>query len=155
MRRERAGRASARSFRRFESRRRRPPTSWRSWIACAAESIRSRLRSAEQERGNQVVFRASVAMREVAQQVRRTTDEQARGFSSIRENVEGVRQAVEEINSSLREQSNACAQVAGFSKQVFERTRSNEEAAQRMGDSMMDLVRQAEGLRENVARFQT
>lgn len=110
---------------------------------------------AEQDRGNEVVFRSSVAMREVAQQVRRTTDEQARGFVRIRESVEGVREAVEQINGSLQEQSSACGQVAEFLEQVYERTRSNEEAAQRMGQSMTDLVRQAEALREDVARFQT
>jgi methyl-accepting chemotaxis protein len=110
---------------------------------------------AEQDRGNEVVFRSSVAMREVAQQVRRTTDEQARGFGRIRESVEGVREAVEQINASLQEQSSACGQVAQFLEQVYGRTRSNEEAAQRMGESTTDLVHYAEALREDVARFQT
>jgi methyl-accepting chemotaxis protein len=110
---------------------------------------------AEQNRGNEVVFRSSVAMREVAQQVRRTTDEQARGFGRIRESVEGVREAVEQINESLQEQSSACGQVAQFLEQVYGRTRSNEEAAQRMGDSTADLVRYAQALREDVAKFHT
>lgn len=87
--------------------------------------------------------------------MRRTTDEQARGFGRIRENVEGVRDAAEQINGSLQEQSSACAQVAEFLEQVYERTRSNEEAAQKMGVSMSDLARQAQALREDVAKFQT
>ncbi|MCZ6464849.1 MAG: HAMP domain-containing methyl-accepting chemotaxis protein [Proteobacteria bacterium] len=109
---------------------------------------------AEQHRGNEVVHRSSLVMREVAGQVRRTTEEQARGFVRIRESVEGVREAVEQINGSLQEQSNACSQVSEFLEQVSERTRSNEEASQRMGRAMHDLVRQAETLREDVAKFQ-
>jgi methyl-accepting chemotaxis protein len=108
---------------------------------------------AEQSRGNEVIHRSSLTMSEVSQQVRRTTEEQARGFVRIRENVEGVREAVEQINSSLHEQSGACGQVAEFLEQVFERTRSNEEAGQRMGEAMRDLLRQAEALREDVERF--
>jgi methyl-accepting chemotaxis protein len=107
----------------------------------------------EQDRANEIVYRSAVTMREVAQQVTRTTEEQARGFSRIRESVEGVREAVESINLSLQDQSSACSQVAGFLEQVFDGTRSNEEAAQRMGGSMRDLVEQAEKLREDVARF--
>ena len=63
----------------------------------------------------QIVSRSSVTMREIAQQVRRTTQELSHGFC---------------------------------------RTRSNEESAQRMGDSMRALREQAELLREDVARFQ-
>jgi methyl-accepting chemotaxis protein len=107
----------------------------------------------EQDRANEVVYRSAVTMREVAQQVRRTTEEQSRGFSRIRESVEGVREAVERINTSLQEQTNACTQVASFLEQVFDGTRSNEEAAQRMGTSMRDLLSQAEALREDVAKF--
>jgi len=107
----------------------------------------------EQDRANEIVYRSAVTMREVAQQVTRTTEEQARGFSRIRESVEGVREAVESINLSLQDQSSACSQVAGYLEQVFDGTRSNEEAAQRMGGSMRDLLEQAEKLREDVARF--
>jgi methyl-accepting chemotaxis protein len=109
---------------------------------------------AEQDKGNEVVYRSAVTMREVAQQVHRTTEEQARGFGRIRESVEGVREAVETINSSLTEQTEACSQVASFLEQVAEGTRSNEEAAQRMGQSMHSLVDQAEALRDDVAKFQ-
>jgi methyl-accepting chemotaxis protein len=108
---------------------------------------------AEQDRGNEVVYRSAVTMREVAQQVRRTTEEQSRGFGRIRESVEGVRAAVESINASLQDQSSACTQVASFLEQVFEGTRSNEEAAARMGESMRGLLSQAEALRDDVAKF--
>jgi methyl-accepting chemotaxis protein len=108
----------------------------------------------EQDRGNEVVYRSSVTMSEVAQQVRRTTEEQSRGFGRIRESVEGVREAVEQINDSLQGQSAACAQVAEFLEQVFDQTRGNEASAQRMGDAMRGLLSQAEVLREDVAKFQ-
>jgi methyl-accepting chemotaxis protein len=109
--------------------------------------------AADQDRGNEVVYRSSITMREVAQQVRRTTEEQSRGFGRIRESIEGVREVVENINGSLREQSTACSQVAESLEQVFERAESNEEAAKSMGDSIRDLVSQAEALREQVVKF--
>ncbi len=108
----------------------------------------------EQDRGNEVVYRSVVTMREVAQQVRCTTEEQSRGFGRIRESTEGVRGAVESINDSLQDQIDACSQVAVFLEQVSGGTRSNEEAAQRMGESMRDLMAQAEALRDDVAKFQ-
>ena len=110
--------------------------------------------SADQDRGNETIYRSSITMREVAQQVRRTTEEQSRGFGRIRESIEGVREVVENINGSLHEQSTACSQVVNILEQVFERTRSNEAAAQSMGDSITGLVSQAQGLREQVAKFQ-
>ncbi|MCP4039577.1 MAG: hypothetical protein GY733_21720 [bacterium] len=109
--------------------------------------------SADQDRGNEVVYRSSATMRDVTQQVRRTTEEQSRGFVRIRESIEGVREVVENINGSLQEQSTACSQVAQFLEQVFERTRSNEDAARSMRESIRGLVSQAEGLRENVVKF--
>ena len=111
--------------------------------------------SADQDRGNEVVYRSSVTMRDVTQQVRRTTEEQSRGFVRIRESIEGVREVVENINSSLQEQMTACSQVTRFLEQVFERTRSNEEAAGSMNQSVHGLIAQAESLRENVSRFRT
>jgi len=107
----------------------------------------------EQDRGNEVVYRSTLTMREVAQQVHRTTEEQSRGFGRIRESVEGVREAVEQINASLREQSDACGHVAEFLEQVFDGTKSNEFAAEKMGEAMQGLLSQAETLREDVGRF--
>jgi methyl-accepting chemotaxis protein len=107
----------------------------------------------EQERGNEVVYRGSVAMREVAQLVRGTTEEQARGSSRIRESVEGVRETVERINSALQEQSAACASAVEFLGTVGARTRSNEESARRMGEATKQMLRQAEGLRREVRKF--
>jgi methyl-accepting chemotaxis protein len=107
----------------------------------------------EQERGNEVVYRGSVAMREVAQLVRGTTEEQARGSSRIRESVEGVRETVERINSALQEQSAACASAVEFLGTVGARTRSNEESARRMGEATKQMLRQAESLRREVRKF--
>jgi methyl-accepting chemotaxis protein len=110
--------------------------------------------SADQDRGNEVVYRSSVTMREVTQQVRRTTEEQSRGFRRIRESIEGVREVVENIDASLQEQSTTCNQVTEFLSQVFERTRSNEDAAKSMGDSIRGLTAEADALRAQVQKFQ-
>jgi methyl-accepting chemotaxis protein len=111
--------------------------------------------AAEQERGNEVVYRGAIAMREVAQQVRGTTEEQARGSGRIRESVDGVRDAVEQINSALQEQSAACRSVVEFLEEVSSRTQSNEVSALRMDEATKGLVQEAQGLREDVHRFQT
>lgn len=107
----------------------------------------------DQGRSHEVVYRSALTMREVAQQVRTTTEEQSRGFRRIRENVEGVRRTVEQINGSLQEQSQACGEVARFLESVFEGTRTNEEAAGRMGVAMQELLSQAESLRSDVESF--
>ncbi|MEZ4218859.1 MAG: methyl-accepting chemotaxis protein [Myxococcota bacterium] len=115
------------------------------------EEIRSA--GEDQDRGNEVVFRSAVTMREIALQVRRTTEEQSRGFARIRETTEGVRGAVESINASLRQQSEACTQIASFLEQVEDRTRENDRSVQHMGEAMNGLAREAEALRAEVARF--
>jgi methyl-accepting chemotaxis protein len=107
----------------------------------------------EQDKGNEIVYRSALTMREVAQQVRSTTEDQARGFGRIRENVDGVRDAVEQIAGALREQSGACGEVTRFLEQVFEGTRTSDGEAGKMRDAMRDLVLQAERLREDAERF--
>jgi len=110
--------------------------------------------SGEQHRGNEVIHRSALAMRDVSHQVRRTTEEQSSGFNRIRERAEGVRDAVEAIDASLQEQTAACSQAADFLEQVFQGTRSNEQAVRSMADPMRDLLSQAEALRLDVAKFQ-
>ena len=110
--------------------------------------------SSEQDRGNEVVYRGSLAMREVAQQVRGTTEEQSRGSGRIRESIEGVREAVEQIGEALREQSAACRSAVELLETMDRRTRSNEGSAERLDGVAKDLVTQAEDLRRDVRRFQ-
>ncbi len=117
----------------------------------SAEQIGSA--SVAQDRGNEVVYRTALAMREVAQQVHHTTEEQSLGFGRIRESVEGVRSAVEQITGSIDEQSDACGKLSESLNQVFHGTRSNEEAAKQMETAMKELAEQTENLREDVARF--
>jgi methyl-accepting chemotaxis protein len=107
----------------------------------------------EQARGNEVVYRGSVAMREVAQLVRGTTEEQARGSGRIRESVEAVRETVDRINAAIQEQSAACASAVAFLETVGTRTSSNEDSTRRMGEATRALLRQAESLRRDVGRF--
>ncbi|MFK7894290.1 MAG: methyl-accepting chemotaxis protein [Myxococcota bacterium] len=118
----------------------------------SAEQIGSA--SADQDRGNEVVYRTALAMREVAQQVHHTTEEQSQGFGRIRENVEGVRSVVEQITASIGEQSDACGQLSESLDQVFEGTRSTEDVAKQMETAASELAEQTQRLRADAARFQ-
>ncbi len=113
-----------------------------------------RAASVAQDRGNQVIHRSSTSMRELAQQVGGTIDEQSRGSGRIRESVEGVRTAVEQIGEALREQSAACRSAVELLEAMNERTRSNEDSSRRLDQVARDLVAQAETLRCDVRRFQ-
>jgi methyl-accepting chemotaxis protein len=108
----------------------------------------------EQDRGNAVVFQGSVTMREVAAQVRGTSAEQARGAGRMRESTEGMRLAVEQIQAAIREQSEACVAALELLAAVRSRTRENEESAKVMDAVTKGLLVQAEGLRNEVRRFQ-
>jgi len=110
--------------------------------------------SGEQDRGNEVIYRSALTMREVAQQVRRTTEEQSHGFGRIRESVEGVRSTVEHINASLSEHGGACGEVSTFLQQACEGTRSNDDAFDKLGGAMKEVLAQARSLREDVERSQ-
>jgi methyl-accepting chemotaxis protein len=123
------------------------------------EKVRSgveqiRRASVEQDSGHVVVSQSSVMMRVVAQQVRGTTEEQARGSSRIRESIEGVREAVEQINAALQEQSQACASALSVLESVQTRTRSNEDATRTLDDVTRAMSLHAESLKREVERFQ-
>jgi methyl-accepting chemotaxis protein len=120
-------------------------------VRSGVEQIRQA--AVEQDRGNEVAWRGSVAMREAAGAVKATTEEQARGSGRIRESIEGVREAVEQINRSLQEQSGACRSALEFLEAVYGRTRSNEASAERLDNVTRDLVAEAQALRDDVRRF--
>jgi methyl-accepting chemotaxis protein len=109
--------------------------------------------AAEQDRGNDVIYRSSLAMRDVTKQVRGTTEEQSRGSARIRGSVEGVREAVERINGALQEQSTACRSAVEFLGDVHERTRVNEDSVERLEQMTVSLIDQSETLREDVRKF--
>jgi methyl-accepting chemotaxis protein len=109
--------------------------------------------AAEQNRGNVVVFQGAVTMREVALQVRGTTEEQTRGSVRIRESVEGVRESVERINSALQDQSQACSAAADFLEEVRGRSATHEGATRTVEGVARELLVQAEELRGEVRRF--
>ena len=117
----------------------------------AVEEIRSG--GQEQERGNEIVMRGTVAMRNVAQQTHRTTEEQARGTGRIRDSIESVREAVDKIHTALQGQSEECRQAVSFLEQVYERTGSNEDSSRLMSEATQSLQQQADALREAVGRF--
>ena len=120
-------------------------------VAGRVEEIRQAGR--EQERGNEIVMRGSVVMRDVAQQTQRTTEEQSHGAMRIRDSMESVRDAVDRIHAALQEQTEACRAAVSFLEQVYERTRSNDEASRRMAESTRGLRENAEALRADVRRF--
>lgn len=115
------------------------------------EQIRTSVR--EQARGNEVVMRGSLVMRDVAQQTQRTTEEQARGAKRIRDNIEGVRDAVDRIHSALQQQNESCQSAGTSLAEVFERTRTNDEATDALAGAATALQRLAEALREDVRKF--
>ncbi len=92
-------------------------------------------------------------MREVALQVRSTTEEQARGSGRMRESIEEVQLAVEQINEALQEQTAACRSAVDFLEEVSAQTQSNEESARQMDQAIKGLLHQSEGLRAEVHRF--
>jgi methyl-accepting chemotaxis protein len=92
-------------------------------------------------------------MREAAQQVRHTAEEQAAGFSRFRENVVGVREVVDQITGSVAKQAAACRQVEESLGRVSKGTESNEESAQKLRELMRELISQAVILREGAERF--
>jgi methyl-accepting chemotaxis protein len=115
------------------------------------EQIRGSMR--EQSRGNEVVMRGSHVMRDVAQQTQRTTEEQAHGALRIRDSIEGVREAVDRIHASLQQQGESCKSAVLSLSEVFERTRSNDEATDALAAAALALQETARALREDVRKF--
>ena len=60
---------------------------------------------------------------------------------------------MEQINSAIQEQSLACSAAVEFLEEVRTRTRANEGSMQAMDAVTKELLRQAEGLRNEVGRF--
>jgi methyl-accepting chemotaxis protein len=107
----------------------------------------------EQDKGNEIVYRSTIAMREVSQQLRATTEEQARGGARIRESIDGVRDAAESINDALNTQSASCQEVVGFLEEVSAGNQANDVSSSRLEEASRSLMQQAESLREGVKKF--
>ena len=121
----------------------------------AQQAVWDQIRKAgvQHERGNEVVRRNSLAMREVALQVADTTREQAKGTATIARSVERVRDAVAEIHQALTEQGGSSAEAVDFLEEVHARTRSHDESASILAEATHGLLRNAQGLRESIRRF--
>ncbi|HIF95257.1 MAG TPA: hypothetical protein EYQ60_19355 [Myxococcales bacterium] len=111
------------------------------------------LAGGEQGRGNEIVFEAVLGMREVAQQVRRTTEDQAAGIGRIQMNVDEMRDAVGRITGSLGQQSEACSQMSEVLSRVSEETETNEGAAEKLQAVTRELIAHSDSLREESERF--
>jgi methyl-accepting chemotaxis protein len=107
----------------------------------------------EQEQGNEIVYQSALTMREVAQHVRRTSEEQAAGFSRLSENVVGVREAIGQITSSLNDQTGDCGLINESLALVSQGTRANEEATEKLQEAMREFTTKAVALREDAERF--
>jgi methyl-accepting chemotaxis protein len=121
-------------------------------VRIGVEQLRSAMR--EQEQGHEVVLRGTTAMRDVSQQVHRTTEEQARGGNQIRSGIEVVRMAVEEIHTALQGQTSACRQAVQFMAKVSEQARANHESADQMEHASGELRAAAEAMRSHIRRFE-
>jgi len=108
----------------------------------------------EQGRGHEIVFRSSVALRDVARQVRSAIEVQSRGSARIGENIETVQRTVEAINTALQQQSKACLEAAQSIESATKHTSENDALAAQMGETARELLAQAELLRADVRRFQ-
>ncbi len=120
-------------------------------VSQRVEQIRGAMQ--EQSRGNEVVMRGSLVMRDVAQETQRTTEEQAHGAARIRDSIESVREAVDRIHGSLQQQGDSCRSAVDSLGGVFERTRTNEEATDGLAAAASALQRLAETLREDMRKF--
>lgn len=121
-------------------------------VRVGVEQLRSAMR--EQEQGHEVVLRGTTAMRDVSQQVHRTTEEQARGGNQIRSGIEVVRMAVEEIHTALQGQTTACRQAVQFMTKVSEQARASHESADQMEHASGELRAAAEAMRSHIRRFE-
>jgi methyl-accepting chemotaxis protein len=129
-----------------------------SHIVSLMERVRGRvdqIRKAgiQHERGNEVVRRSALAMREVAQQVTQTTREQARGTAAIARTVERVKDAVADIHLALQHQGRGSADAAASLEEVHARTRVHDGSAKSLADATEGLLRNAHGLRASIRRF--
>jgi methyl-accepting chemotaxis protein len=120
-------------------------------VSQRVEQIRGATR--EQSRGNEVVMRGSLVMRDVAQETQRTTEEQAHGAARIRDSIESVREAVDRIHGSLQQQGDSCRSAVDSLGGVFERTRTNEKATERLAVAASELQRLAETLHTDMRKF--
>ena len=107
-----------------------------------------------QERGNEVVKESAVTLRDVSHQVRGCNEEQSYGIQQIREAFSEVRGTVKRIERALEEQAHACGAAQGFMEAVRGRTPANEESSRTMDAVTKELLVQAEGLRDEVRRFE-
>ena len=113
-----------------------------------------RVAATQQASAHEVVMRSAAAMRDVAHQMQRTAEEQARGSGRIRDGMEGVRDAVERIHAACASRARrAAAPCPSSSRSTSARaaTRSRRSACR---TPRRTLQRQADALRADLRRFQ-
>jgi methyl-accepting chemotaxis protein len=120
-------------------------------VRAGAEQIQQAIR--EQGHATEIVRDSSDAMGGVANQVHHTTQEQTQNSTSIGQNMQSIRDAVERINTALQEQSTGCRTAVDLLRDVNQTTQANDETARQLDQAESKLLANAEALRREVDRF--
>lgn len=92
-----------------------------------ADRIRAAARS--QQTGNDAVLQQAIAMKEMAQQVHHTADEQSRGTRVIVQTVESIVTGLDKIGTSVKQQTESCQTVVASTWDAYRRAKETNESA--------------------------
>lgn len=120
-------------------------------VRAGAEQIQRAIQ--EQGQATEVLRDSSEAMGGVANQVHHTTQGQTHSSSSIGQNMQNIRDAVERINAALQEQSTGCRTAVDLLRGVHQTTQENDGTARQLDQAESKLLANAEALRREVDRF--
>ncbi len=107
-----------------------------------------------QSEGQRSVVEISRQIRDVAELVHRSVEEQAAGNRRLQDGVGVVEEATRHIEEGLESQSEAVRSAVERMGEVHERADEQQQAAERVAEGVDELARDAEALRREVGRFQ-
>ncbi|MBI5694175.1 MAG: phosphate/phosphite/phosphonate ABC transporter substrate-binding protein [Nitrospirae bacterium] len=107
----------------------------------------------EQAKGTEQIMMASEKMSEIAKQVRNAMAEQAKGSKQITMAVENVSEKVQHIASATSEQRKGSQEIVGAIEKIRDITAQSVTLASEMDQSVTELTRQADVLREEINHF--
>ena len=100
------------------------------------------------------VIRSAEGAREVAQMVKKTTQEQAKGSKTITEAVERITEMVRYIDRATQEQNRGIERVVQVIQRIREVVGQNLTRISEMQSAVKGLDREMESLHQEVERFQ-
>ncbi|MAE95436.1 MAG: hypothetical protein CL910_12305 [Deltaproteobacteria bacterium] len=109
--------------------------------------------AAAQVQSQREVTAASTSIRDVAQLVHRSAEEQAHGSVTLRSGVDAVEEATRRIDEGLGSQRVASRNALEQVQEVNTRAHENQKAASQVALGVAALAREAEALRAEVERF--